>query len=321
LNGAAFRRQWKMNLIHAIKPVRWTALAVTILFGVLYFGIYPCAEDSRIKQAADDLRKNYDLIVRYEDPADFFVPPLEVVDKDPKIRIERAEKNHVYAALKGIGSALEMYPPMLVRKYLAAVFIARTLEINGVTGAAMFANSWIYVAVPARDELGNKSYELSLHHELSSLLFYGGEFPTIRWHLVNEPEFQYLDNQVDIIKAAALSNRKDPEQAETWHAAGFVSDYGMASMENDVNTFAELMMGDPDKLLLLCNEYPKIAQKKNILIQFYTKLAPEMSTYFNRVGLAANSDRESAPLNSASNGRSKAGRTISDRSLINKIQD
>jgi hypothetical protein len=200
-----------------------------------------------------------------------------------------------------------MYPPMLVRKYLTALFIARTLEINGVTGAAMFANSWIYVAVPARDKLGIKSYELSLHHEFSSLLFNGGDFPITRWHLVNEPEFKYLDNQVDIINAAAPSNRKDPKQAEMWHAAGFVSDYGMASMENDVNTFAELMMGNPEKLLLLCNNYPKIAQKKNILIQFYTELAPGMSTYFNRVGLAVNSDRDPAALNSASNGRSRAG--------------
>jgi hypothetical protein len=40
---------------------------------------------------------------------------------------------------------------MQVRKYLTAVFIARTLEINGVAGAAMFASSWIYVAVSARD--------------------------------------------------------------------------------------------------------------------------------------------------------------------------
>lgn len=289
-----------MHLMHAIKTVRWAALAFTILFGVLYFGIYPYAEGSRIKQAADDLRNNYNLMVRYGDPADFFVPPLAAVDKDPKIRIERAEKNYVYPALKGIGSALKMYPPMLVRKYLTALFIARTLEINGVTGAAMFANSWIYVAVPTRDELGIKSYELSLHHEFSSLLYNGGDFPTIQWHLINEPEFEYLDNQVDIINAAAPSNRKDPKQAEMWHAAGFVSDYGMASMENDVNTFAELIMGNPDKLRLLCNKYPKIAQKKKILVQFYTKLAPEMSTYFNTVGLAANFDREPAALNSAS---------------------
>ena len=287
--------------MHAIRVVRWAALAVTILFGVLYFGVYPYAEDSKIKQAADELRKQYGLIVRYEDPADFFVPPLAAVDNDPKIRIERAEKSHVYAALKGIGSALEMYPPALVRKYLTAVFLARTLEINGVSGAAMFANSWIYVAVPARDELGIKSYELSLHHELSSLLFFGADFPTLRWHLVNETGFQYLDNQDDIIKAAAPSNRKDPKQAETWHAAGFVSDYGMASMENDVNTFAELMMGDPGKLRRLCEKYPKIARKKNIMVQFYTKLAPEMSAYFNAAGLAVNSDQEPVPRNSASN--------------------
>jgi hypothetical protein len=287
--------------MHAIKTIRWAALAVTISFGVLYFGIYPYAEDSRIKQAADDLRNNYNIMVRYGDPADFFVPPLAAVDKNPKIRIERAEKNHVYAALKGVGSALKMYPAMLVRKHLTALFIARTLEINGVTGAAMFTNSWIYVAVPARDELGIKSYELSLHHEFSSLLFNGGDFPIILWRLVNEPEFEYLGSQVDIINAAAPSNRKDPKQAKMWHTAGFVSDYGMASMENDVNTFAELIMGDPGKLRLLCEKYPKIAQKKNILIQFYTKLAPEMSTYFYSVGLATNSDRESAALNSASN--------------------
>lgn len=258
------------------------AVAVLMVAAGFQWVIQPRITEAKLQTLAGQLSEQYGLVVRYKDPGAFYVPPLEPVDQASNIQIEPAQTRHVAVALEGAAQALKMYPPSLIRQYLKAVFVARTLTINGVSGAAMFANQWIYVATPARDGTGAQSFELSLHHELSSLFFYDGNFPALRWHLVNDANFHYLEKQADIINAAASRNRKDTQQQETWHQAGFVSDYGMASMENDVNTYAELAMAAPEKLRQLCRQYPKVAQKKKILINFYTQLAPELGAYFEK---------------------------------------
>lgn len=279
-----------------IRIIRWMAVAMVVAAAGNQFVVQPHLENLKIQKIAKELNAQYGLVVGYGKPSEFFVPPLEPIDKESHIRIERAQKRHVAVALNGIASALKKYPEFLIRRNLKAVFIAKTLEINGVRGAAMFANQWIYVATPARDGKGSQSFEMSLHHELSSLLFYGGEFPTIRWHLVNDAGFGYLENHAGIIKAAAPENRKNPQQAHMWHQAGFVSDYGMASMENDVNTYAELAMGTPEVLRQLSGQYPKVARKKNILVNFYTRLAPELVAYFEQQELV---DKHAAEILSA----------------------
>lgn len=270
-----------------IRLLRWIAVAVLLMAAGFQWVILPRITEAKLQTLAGQLSAQYGLVVRFKDPVDFFVPPLAPVDQAAHIHITPAQQRHVAVALEGVTRALKKYPASLIQQYLKAVFVARTLEIDGVSGAAMFANQWIYVATPPRDGSGADSFELSLHHELSSLFFYDGNFPTLRWHLVNDADFRYLEKQDDIIQAAAPENRKEIQEQATWHEAGFVSDYGMASMENDVNTYAELAMGAPEKLRQLCGQYPKIAQKKKILINYYTKLAPELGAYFQKEQLAA----------------------------------
>jgi hypothetical protein len=45
-------------------------------------------------------------------------------------------------------------------------------------------------------------------------------------------------------------------------------------------------MGDPQKLRQLCDQYPRIAEKKKIFVGFYTRLAPELGAYFESEHLA-----------------------------------
>ena len=70
------------------------------------------------------------------------------------------------------------------------------------------------------------------------------------------------------------------------YAAGFVHDYGMSDMENDFNTYAELAMTQPEKLIQLAEQYPKIKEKTRILVDFYNSLAPELAAYLKKCGLA-----------------------------------
>lgn len=60
----------------------------------------------------------------------------------------------------------------------------------------------------------------------------------------------------------------------------------MSDMENDFNTYAELAMTQPEKLKQLVAQYPRIKQKTQILVDFYSGLAPELEDYFVGVGLS-----------------------------------
>lgn len=197
--------------------------------------------------------------------------------------------------LKGIRSALKKYPTALIQKYLKAVFISGIIKIFNVQGSGTYLHSWVYVsAIPEYEPLGPQVYEKTFHHELSSLLLNGADFPADQWSRTYEVTFKYLERQIDIINAAAIESRHDPKNAPSWHQAGFVHDYGMVSMENDFNMYVELAMTHPQRLKELAQEYLKIKAKTQILVGFYTRLAPELGAYFKSAGLVEEPAMKSA---------------------------
>ncbi len=248
----------------------------------------PFFDQWRCERIASELEQQYSLVVRFGDPSEFYVPPLNAQVNKPSegIFIGRADKHSAFIALKGIQVALRKYPKDLLREYLTAVFVSGKITIHGVAGGGTYRYKWIYIV--ALDEFKHNSpalYEQSFHHELSSLFFKGARFPSIRWHLANEPDFNYLPKQKDVVRAASPENRRDPKEAPSWYRAGFVHDYGMASMENDFNMYAELAMTHPEQLKKLADQYPLIQAKTWILVDFYSSLAPELGEYLASAGL------------------------------------
>lgn len=258
-----------------------------VVSGTFLFVVTPIRSNYEIKQLSTEIADNYGLVVRFEDPAKFYSPPLQIVGEaqDSSMTLEKVEKACVPEVLAGVRDALRRYPPALVKRYLSAVFVVGRIRILDVDGAATFSKSGIYLAAPRWDGLGTLSYELSVHHEFSTLLFYGARFPVTDWYLVNPMDFKYLDKYEDIIRAADLKSRKQSKTASECYVAGFVSDYGMSSMANDFGTYAEMALGEPAKLKLLASKYSLIRRKKDLLVKFYTGLAPQMCNYFKTVGL------------------------------------
>ncbi len=239
---------------------------------------------------AAELNDKYGLVVRYGDPSEFYVPPYEpcVNNPDNGFFIEPVEHIHyALTALKGARAALGQYPQELIRNYLKGVFIAGVIKIYWVQGVGSYHKSWIYLSAlkEYEQEGGLELYSLNFHHELSSLFLKGSDFSNGKWCTNNEPNFRYLTRQIDVIRAAAAENQRDPKEASSWYQAGFVDDYGMASMENDFNTYAELAMTHPEQLKQLADQYPRIKAKTWILARFYSSLAPELKQYFEKAGL------------------------------------
>lgn len=274
-----------MSGLRSSRPIRrglrWLGLALLIVALAAVLLREPW-EHRQIDRLAGDIVARYDIALRFGDPADFHLPPYPAAGA--LIRAEPADTHDVYSALRGVDLALSLYPPDLVNRHLAAIFIAGELDINGVRAAGTYLYAWIYISA-AGDlaDLGPAYIAETVHHELSSLLFLAGDFPTARWTALNPADFAYLPSPEAVLEAAGT--HLDPAMAETWHRDGFVSDYGLSSLENDFNTFAEMALGRPDDLRALAGRHPRIADKLTVLIDFYTGLDPQMGRYFETVGL------------------------------------
>lgn len=274
----------KKNVSKLRYLILWSV--ATTLVALLFF--LPYFDHWRCERIASEIEQQYGLTVRYGGPSGFHVPPLPATSNDPEegYFIGPSRERFVVAALKGVRKALSKYPKVLIRKYLTAVFVPGKITINCVEGSGTYLHSWIYLAAKKEHKrIDADVYAQTFHHELSSLFLKGANFPKIRWHLANEPGFKYLPSQIDVVHAASPENRRNPEEAPTWYQAGFVHYYGMSSMENDFNMYAELAMTHPEKLKELADKYPRILAKTWVLVDFYSRLAPELKEYLASAGL------------------------------------
>ena len=260
------------------------ALYGFFLIGSQYFG--SPIDAYRTRKIAEELRERYGLVVGYGDPSDFRIPPEPVAHTLHNMQMEPTNIHGAYNAILGIKEGLSKYPPKLIKKNLSAVFISGRIKSDRVVAGGTVLGSWIYVSAGKNSKsIPPHTYAETLHHEFSSILKREYNFPTIRWVLANKSGFKYPEEKKKIIKAASLESRADPKDAHEWHDAGFVHDYGMSSIVNDFNTYAELAMGNPEKLKLLSKQYPRIMLKTAIFVEYYEELAPELREYFHSVGL------------------------------------
>ena len=111
---------------------------------------------------------------------------------------------------------------------------------------------------------------MGFHHEFSSLLLDHNEFPAKEWKALNPDGFIYpMEGET-----TALLARGDTDligSAETYKD-GFVAGYGKMDFENDINTFFQLLIANPEKLASLENEYPAVRMKAGLLRKFYKRV-------------------------------------------------
>ena len=103
--------------------------------------------------------------------------------------------------------------------------------------------------------------EAVFHHELSSLLVapHHEQFDAKAWLAANPPDFEYF----------GTSWRGSPQASRpTFSRTGFVCRYGMASLENDINTYAMYLFTRSDWLLPQAALHPRVRQKLDVLMEF-----------------------------------------------------
>lgn len=269
------------------RVLKWIAIGL-IGFSLWYHAPVTPIGRNWAKELASELSDRYGIVVRYTDPSNFRVASLETFGD--VLSVAQLDERNVLTALRGVRSALSVYPPELVRQQLGAIFLTGELETQGIKIGGTYLHDWIYVSgAGLRGFWAENLVALSVHHEFSSLLFHNSEFPDFAWRSVNDTSFTYLEDPDAVLQAA--DKRRDAAEADQWHRAGFVSDYGMSSLENDLNTFAELAFGSPAELVELAQRYPKVGAKLSLLVDFYQGLTPQIGDYFSQNGLTAAAKR------------------------------
>jgi hypothetical protein len=157
------------------------------------------------------------------------------------------------------------------------------LWLHGVGAAGTSTDRYVYLVSEGRREgYDDRFLELTFHHELSSLFLYNHAFPVHDWVEANPDSFQYMTDPDQVLKVVEGRRRLDGGPAD--YRQGLLASYGRTNLENDVNLYAEMAFGEPDRMRQLIDEYPVIRAKYRVFKSFYLSITPTFDDWFARIG-------------------------------------
>lgn len=97
-------------------------------------------------------------------------------------------------------------------------------------------------------------------------------FPDEQWVLVNEKDFVYSQNAVEVLEQFGR-NRQTEELLE----AGFLRQYATTTLENDFNEFSAWLFSRETELCDLRAQYGRIEKKAGLAINFFHSIDPNIA--------------------------------------------
>lgn len=179
--------------------------------------------------------------------------------------------------------ALSKYNDLLLEYNLKAVYFLKSMRFFNVGYGGTNSTDALYLTNNGYSMGYTDRYiEQTFHHEFSSILFrnYNTVIDTVSWRRANDPTFDYNDPEsgVGAIRTGRSSQLPDTALAKY----GFLTEYSMSSLENDINTLAQnLFLPDPG-FWRIFDKYPKIRAKTQLLILFYNYLDGRYTERFFR---------------------------------------
>lgn len=184
-----------------------------------------------------------------------------------------------------MSKAIAKYPLAALSKHLKAVYFLRSMKFYDVGYGGTNSTDILYLTNNG-SSLGytNHYIEQTFHHEYSSILY--RKFPRYLdeagWKNANFPGFDYNDPENGV---GAIRNNQSSQDLDTALCAkGFLTQYSMSGMENDLNTFAQNLFSPSKGFWELVDTYPRINKKAKLLIEFYYKIDPLFTEdYFRKL--------------------------------------
>ncbi|MDZ7841917.1 MAG: hypothetical protein U5R46_14040 [Gammaproteobacteria bacterium] len=180
------------------------------------------------------------------------------------------------AALRALERDLDRYRPAFLKQHLRRIYVFRTLTIKGESYGGTYdtERQAVYIAASWLGDNGRDPEAMGFHHELSSLLIHGypEAFPVSDWRALNPAGFRYRFQRSTARNLS--SGRLDLAGNEQTYERGFLSDYGTLSVEDDMNTFAQYVIGKLVRLRELESRYPRIAAKAAFIRRGLDEIGP-----------------------------------------------
>jgi hypothetical protein len=174
-----------------------------------------------------------------------------------------------------IAEALNKYPSGVLRKDLANVYFVRSMRFFDTPYGGTNSTDAVYISNDG-EKGGYTNYylEQTFHHELSSIFFrnHTDQLDTTEWKKTNIATFNYNDpeNGVGSIRKNQTSQEIDTLLCQQ----GFLTEYSLSSMENDINTYAQNLFCPSAYFWRVADKYSRIGKKVRLLITFYHRIDP-----------------------------------------------
>jgi len=187
-----------------------------------------------------------------------------------KGKVKALKKSELKRHVKIIYRSMAKYPTSVLRNYLKNVFLLSKLAFYGADyGGTYYKKNLFFANKGSRRGFSNLYLEQSFHHEFSSVLFIYNKyrFPIQQWKQANKSGFRYGKGGT----SALLTGKSGYARKKRYLQIGLLNQYAGASIEEDINVFAETLFTDK-YIFVLGKKYPRIGKKVKLLIRFYRSI-------------------------------------------------
>jgi hypothetical protein len=203
-------------------------------------------------------------------------PPYSVLRGTP-VPPERVEH-----ARQVVEKAISLYPPGFLAPRLHGVVVQKTIECDGQPYAGTYMFGLVLVATDAYPQAGQRQDDYltrAVHHEISSVLLHAHRdlFDESRFRAANPPGFVYTDEGGPSVGSSPVNT--SPDRGEMKY--GFLALYARQNLEQDFNSYAEVMLWEPGMLLEPQLAEMPIGRKARAVRDFYVAIDKRFAAIFD----------------------------------------
>jgi hypothetical protein len=243
----------------------------------LYLLLFSTPQDTTINGIKVEF--NYSLSIF---PSSWQVAPINA-------RAENMPRSEIVRTKVVIADALNKYPPALLKEELTGVYFVRTMRFYDVAYGGTNSENAVYISNDGVKMGYTANYiEQTFHHEFSSILLrnHPSFLDTSEWKKANNQGFDYNDPENGV---GSIRKNQSSQDLDTLLAMqGFLTQYSLSSMENDINTFAQNIFSPSPDFWFIFENYPRIKRKVKLLIAFYNRINPVFTEDYFRITLREN---------------------------------
>ncbi|MEO6612867.1 MAG: hypothetical protein ABIT05_10300 [Chitinophagaceae bacterium] len=184
-----------------------------------------------------------------------------------------------------IAKALNKYSAASLKKDLRVIYFLRSMKFYNVGYGGTNSTDALYLTNNGVSMGYNDLYlEQTFHHEYSSILYrnHPSFMDEEAWKKANIPGFDYNDPENGV---GAIRNNESSQDLDTALCRkGFLTQYSLSGMENDINTYAQNLFSPSAGFWKIADQYPRVKTKVKLLVAFYNQVDPLFTEdYFKKL--------------------------------------